>query len=92
MPQVFKVSGYLIYFWTNESDPTEPIHFHVTEGEPTRNATKIWITRSGHCYLCHNHSNIPEVKLHRIMQIAEARKGEIEGLWKEYFGEIHYFC
>ena len=26
MPQIFKVGGYLVYFWTNENDPIEPIY------------------------------------------------------------------
>ena len=29
MPQVFKVGGYLVYFWVNENDPLEPVHVHV---------------------------------------------------------------
>lgn len=40
MPQIFKVGGYLVYFWTNESNPLEPIHVHVSAGKPSPNATK----------------------------------------------------
>ena len=49
MPQVFKVSGYLVFLWTNEGDPLEPIHFHITDGIPSGNCTKVWLTSSGHC-------------------------------------------
>ena len=28
MPQVFKLGSYWVYFWTNENNPTEPIHVH----------------------------------------------------------------
>ena len=52
MPQVFKIGPYWVYFWSNEGRPLEPIHVHVAEGSPAPNATKIWITRSGKCYLC----------------------------------------
>lgn len=45
MPQIFKIGSYWIYFWSNESDPLEPIHVHVAEGSPIPNATKIWITK-----------------------------------------------
>ena len=31
MPQIFKVGPYTIFFWSNESDPLEPIHVHVAE-------------------------------------------------------------
>ena len=51
MPQVFKIGSYWVYFWTNENKPLEPIHVHVSEGKPTENATKIWITQSGNCLL-----------------------------------------
>ena len=53
MPQVFKIGSYWVYFWANENDPLEPIHVHVSQGAPSSNATKIWITRAGKCYLCH---------------------------------------
>lgn len=44
LPKLFMVSGYTVYFWSNEND--EPIHVHVSKGKPTPNATKIWLTRS----------------------------------------------
>ena len=52
MPQVFKVGSYWVYFWANENEPLEPIHVHVAQGAPNSNATKIWITKAGGCYLC----------------------------------------
>ena len=67
MPQVFKIGSYWVYFWANENDPLEPIHVHVSQGAPSSNATKIWITRAGKCYLCHNNSNIPPRVLRNIM-------------------------
>ena len=47
MPQIFRIGPYSIYFWSNESDPLEPIHVHISEGRATSNATKIWITSTG---------------------------------------------
>ncbi len=29
VPQVFKIGGYLVYFWVNESEPLEPVHVQV---------------------------------------------------------------
>ena len=52
MPQVFRIGSYWVYFWSNENDPLEPLHVHVSEGAPNANATKIWITKAGKCYLC----------------------------------------
>ena len=81
MPQVFKIGSYWVYFWSNENKPLEPVHVHVAEGAPTANATKIWITRAGKCYLCNNNSEIPELVLRNIMKIIEARSGEILQKW-----------
>ena len=44
MPQVFKIGSYWVYFWANENDPLEPIHVHVSQGAPSSNATKIWLS------------------------------------------------
>lgn len=42
-----RVGPYVIYFWSNETDPLEPVHVHIVEGRPTRDATKVWITSTG---------------------------------------------
>ena len=65
MPQIFKIGSYWVFFWANESDPLDPVHVYVCEGAPNANATKIWVTRAGKCYLYHNYSRIPErTRLH----------------------------
>lgn len=92
MPQVFRIGGYLVFFWVNENDPLEPVHVHVSEGKPNPNATKIWITRSGGCLLQNNNSAIPERQLRAIMKIIEARSFEIVRMWKETFGCLNYYC
>lgn len=92
MPQVFRIGSYWVYFWSNEGTPLEPVHVHVAEGSPTANATKIWLTSSGNCYLCNNNSNIPKTALRNIMRIIEARNGDIKKKWFDYFGDISYFC
>ena len=92
MPQVFKIGAYWVYFWSNENVPLEPIHVHVSEGTPTGNATKIWITKAGRCLLCHNNSKIPARVLRNIMDIIDARSSEVIEKWVDYFGKIEYYC
>lgn len=92
MPQIFKLGSYWVYFWSNENKPLEPIHVHISKGHPSENATKIWITKSGKCYLCHNKSNIPDKTLKNMMRMIEARSAEIIQKWCDYFGEIRYYC
>ncbi|MFQ8722376.1 DUF4160 domain-containing protein [Enterocloster sp.] len=45
LPSLFTVSGYKVFFWSNENG--EPIHVHIGKGKPTPNATKIWLTKVG---------------------------------------------
>jgi len=92
MPQVFKIGSYWVYFWSNENDPLEPVHVLVSQGAPNANATKIWITKAGRCYLCHNHSNIPPRTLNNIMRIIEARSAEVLQKWQAYFGDTRFYC
>ncbi|MBQ9039798.1 MAG: DUF4160 domain-containing protein [Clostridia bacterium] len=34
MPQLLRIGPYTFYFWSNESDPLEPVHIHIVEGRP----------------------------------------------------------
>lgn len=92
MPQVFKIGSYWVYFWSNENKPMEPIHVHVSQGNPVPNSTKIWITKAGKCLLCNNSSKIPAKTLKNIMEIIEARSSEVIKKWYAYFGEINFYC
>lgn len=92
MPQIFKIGSYLIYFWSNENRPLEPIHVHISKGYPYENSTKVWITRSGKCILQNNNSKIPTRQLNIIIKTIESRSSEIINKWYSYFNEIRYFC
>lgn len=92
MPQVFRFGSYWVYFGTNENKPLEPVHVHISEGKPSANGTKVWITKAGKCFLCNNNSNIPKHTLHNIMRMIEARNTEVIDKWHKYFGEISYYC
>ncbi len=92
MPQIFKIGSYIIFFWSNENKPTEPIHVHIAEHNPKANSTKIWITQTGKTLVCNNNSNIPPHILRTLLKIIEANSQEIQQKWFEYFGEIRYFC
>ena len=70
MPQIFRFGSYWVYFWTNENKPLEPIHVHISQGHPSANATKIWITKTGKCLLCNNNSkNIGIVKTNKYLKL-----------------------
>lgn len=92
MPQIFKIGSYYIFFWSNENEPLEPVHVHVSKGNLNSNATKIWITKSGRCLICNNNSKIPKHNLNFIIKTIEARHEEIIEEWYKHFGEIRYYC
>ena len=92
MPQELRTGPYSIYFWSNENDPLEPIHVHISEGRPVPNATKVWITSTGKTILCNNASGIPDRILQRILKVIEANSRKLIEDWMAHFGEIRFFC
>lgn len=92
MPQIFRIGSYIIYFWSNESNPLEPVHVHIAEGRATANATKVWITSSGKALLCNNNSHIPQNLLKNMMRYIEANSNTIIDKWYTQFREIRYYC
>ena len=92
VPQLFKVGKYLVYFWSNENMPVEPIHVHISEGDPRPNASKVWITKGKRALICNNNSNIPKHELRLLLRIIEANSDEIIRQWVEHFKTISYYC
>ena len=92
MPQILRIGPYSIYFWSNEGDPLEPVHVHISEGLATSAATKFWITSTGKVIICNNNSQIPEKVLKRLARLVEANSTEIINEWMERFGETRFFC
>ena len=92
LPKLFMVSGYTVYFWSNENG--EPIHVHVSKGKPTPNATKIWLTKSGGCILASNGSKISDKELNELMEFISAQFFLICAKWKQAFviEEIKFYC
>ena len=69
MPSLFRLFGYVIFFWSNEGAPLEPVHVHVAKGVPNASATKIWITEAGGCIVANNNSKIPARTLSAIVDV-----------------------
>ena len=92
MPTILRIGRYVIFFWSNENNPIEPIHVHVAIRRAVPNATKLWITRSGKVIICNNNSNIPERDLQGIIDLISNNIQEITEAWLSFFGEIKYFC
>jgi len=92
LPSLFTVSGYKVFFWSNENG--EPIHVHISKGKPTAQATKIWLTKAGGCIMANNGSNISLNELNELLEIISAQYFMICAEWKKHFmvDEVKYYC
>ena len=92
MPNILRIGSYYVYFWMNENK--EPIHVHVSKGNPDVNSTKLWLTKAGGCIEANNNSRIPRTKLNKIKEIISDNHFYICQKWIEIFGEksLSYYC
>ena len=92
VPSLFRIGGYLVFFWSNKNG--EPIHVHIAKGRPGPNTTKIWLTRSGQCIVANNSSRIPQSDLNELLDIISAQFFLIYRKWQEHFcvEDIQFFC
>ena len=86
MPELFRIYGYKIYFWSNEN--AEPVHVHIAKGKPEANATKLWILSNGEILLCHNKSRIPKRDLTEVSRVVSRNTEVIVQKWCDYFGVL----
>ena len=90
VPTILRIGRYVIYFWSNENNPREFIHVHISVKHAAPNSTKLWITSNGDVIVFNNNSKIPEKDLNRIIEVIKNNIAEIESAWFDNFGEIHY--
>lgn len=67
---------------------------YISKGQPNKNATKIWLTRSGGCILANNNGNIPKKDLNKLLQVISAQYFLICSEWKKFFvtEKIKFYC
>ncbi len=92
MPDIVeKAYGYHIYFWSNEGEPPEPIHFHISY-KPHKDATKVWILSDGSLQVANNRDEIPLKALNRILNLMQLEDNleTAKKKWTDHFEEIRY--
>ena len=92
MPNIVELMGYKVYFWANENH--EPIHVHISKGRPTKNSTKIWLTKTGGCVVANNKSRIPERDLNILLEDISLYYFQIIAKWKIVYNtnEVKFYC
>ena len=85
MPVYLRTVGYKVYFWSNEKG--EPIHFHVTKGDPDKNDTKIWVLSNESFKVAHNKGKVSEKDLSRIFSAMQNYYFDFVNFWKSYHNQ-----
>jgi len=88
MPVFLRYSGYKVFFRTNENG--EPIHFHITQGNPSESSTKVWILSDGSLEIADNSSHIPAVVLRRIFRIMQDNMNDYIAAWEAVLGPAKF--
>jgi hypothetical protein len=81
MPKVFVWKNYRFHFFSNEGDPREPVHVHVTVRAGS--TAKFWIRPE--VSVASNKGFSAKV-LSQLILVIEERSDEIERAWHEHFG------
>lgn len=80
MPVVFRQDGYRFHFYSNEGDPREPMHIHVTARGFD---AKLWLQPEVN--VAYN-KGFSRKELTLLSNIVHQRRAEIEAAWHEFFG------
>jgi hypothetical protein len=79
MPVVFRFDGFRFHFYSNEGDPREPIHIHVTRAGAD---AKFWLFPE--LELAYNRG-FDARTIWRLHEIVTSHRSEIEEAWHEHF-------
>lgn len=79
MPKVFEQSGFRFHFFSNEGDPREPVHVHVTKDGID---AKLWLDPE--IAIAFN-KGYDARTLRWIAGVVAERRQEIEDAWNEFF-------
>ncbi len=79
MPLIFRWNGYRFHFFSNEGDPREPIHVHVSRSGAK---AKFWLFPE--VELAYNRGYDARTVKH-LRDVVEQRRAEIEEVWNDYF-------
>ncbi len=80
MPTVLRWKGYRFFFYSNEGDPSEPLHVHVRKGG---RVSKFWIEPT--VFLAETYGMKPH-ELSALQKVIEDHAEAIKRAWDRHFG------
>ena len=92
MPVLYRYGAYCVYFWSDECTPREEVHIHISEGKPTKDADKFWLTKSGYFVPDKHNSKLQRRICTKILENLSNQEfiDVLEGKWFSMFGELKY--
>ncbi len=79
MPTILRYKGYRFFFYSNEGDPSEPLHIHIRKGE---NVAKFWLEPSISVAQSYG---MTSSELHKLSKAVKDNVELIKRAWDEYF-------
>ena len=79
MPTIFRYKGYRFFFYSNEGDPSEPLHIHVIKAECV---AKFWLEPDVSVAESYGMKS-PE--LTKLSKVVKEKSDLIRKAWNEYF-------
>ncbi|MEQ1548688.1 MAG: DUF4160 domain-containing protein [Chakrabartia sp.] len=79
MPVIFRENGFRFHFFSDEGDPLEPVHVHITKDGLN---AKFWLYPDVH--LAYNYGFNGRI-LSDLGKMVEAHWQEIEEAWNDHF-------
>ena len=81
MPTVFRHDGIRFYFFSNEGNPSEPLHIYAGRADAE---AKVWVSPEVRFADSVGFSRREQIELIRIVEL---RRDEIIRAWHEHFGD-----
>jgi hypothetical protein len=79
LPVVFRWNGYRFHFFSNEGEPREPVHVHVSSAGAK---AKFWL--SPEVELAYNRG-FDARTIKRLQEVVVQRRSELEDAWNDFF-------
>lgn len=79
MPVILRINGYRFFFYSNEGDPLEPAHIHVSKAG---NEAKIWLEPEA---VLSRNDGVGARELRDVIAIAAENRNFFVEKWYEYF-------
>lgn len=81
MPTIFRYKGYRFFFYSNEGDPSEPLHVHV---QKEKALAKIWLEPQVRIA---GSFGLKPRELRELCKVAQEHIDQIREAWNEYFND-----